>query len=97
MEVVSKYFHKQKQRTINVKKVVVSDKVSFNNGKDWRYIAAYQVDGETIIPLFINTLKNILNYGVSQYQRAWLTQCSLMFLKPQSGVHQYKCFIRHAL
>ena len=66
MEVVSKYFHKQKQRTINVKKIVVSDKVSFNNGKDWRYIAAYRVDGETIIPLFINTLKNILNYGVSQ-------------------------------
>ena len=66
MEVVSKYFHKQKQRTINAKKVVVSDKVSFNNGKDWRYIAAYRVDGETIIPLFINTLKNILNYSVSQ-------------------------------
>ena len=29
----------QKQITINVKKAVISDKVSFNNGKDWWYIA----------------------------------------------------------
>ena len=47
-------------------KVVVSDKVSFYNGKDWWYIAGYQVDRKTIISLFIKTLKNIFSYGVSQ-------------------------------
>ena len=47
--------------------VVVSDKVSCNNGKDCHYIVGYQVDGETIIPLFIKTPKNIFSYCVSQY------------------------------
>ena len=49
--------------------VVVSDKVSCNNGKDCHYIVGYQVDGETIIPLFIKTPKNIFSYGVSQYDK----------------------------
>ena len=47
---------------------MVSDKVSCNNGKDCPYIVGYQVDGE-LIPLFIKTLKNIFNYGVSQYDK----------------------------
>ena len=71
IEVTSKDFHKQRQITdtfrINVDKVVLSDKVPCNNGKHWRYIVGYQVDGETIIPLFIKTPKNIFSYGVSQY------------------------------
>ena len=54
---------------INVNKVVLSDKVPCNNGKDWRYILGYQVDGETIIPLLIKTPKNIFTYGVSQYDK----------------------------
>ena len=41
IEVASKDFHKQRQITdiftIDVNKVVLSDKVSCNNGKDWRY------------------------------------------------------------
>ena len=47
--------------------VVVSDKVSYDNGKDWRYIIGYDVDMETIIPLFIKTSKNTFNYGLSRY------------------------------
>ena len=63
-------FYKERQitdiLTIDVNKVVVSDEVSCNNGKDCCYIVGYQVDGE-LIPLFIKTLKNIFSYGVPQY------------------------------
>ena len=56
-EVASKEFLKQRQVTnifiIDVKKVVVSDKMLHNNRKDWRYIVGYQVFEETMIPLFI--------------------------------------------
>ena len=45
IEVASKDFHKERQitdiSTIDVNKVVLSDKVSCNNGKDWRYIVGY--------------------------------------------------------
>ena len=54
--------------TVNINKVVVSDKVSRNNGKSCRYIVGYQVDGG-LIPLFLKTPKNILSYGVSQYDK----------------------------
>ena len=49
--------------------MVLSDKVPYNNGKDWRYIVGYQVDGKIIMPLFIKTPKNIFSYGVSQDDR----------------------------
>ena len=53
---------------IYVNKVVINaDKVSRNNGKNWLSIVSNQVDGETIIPLFIKTPKNIFSYFVSQY------------------------------
>ena len=72
-EVTAKDFHKQRQITdiftIDVNKVVLSDKVPCYNGKDWRYIVGYQVDGETIIPMFFQTPKNIFSYGVSQYNK----------------------------
>ena len=71
-EVTTKDFYGQRQITdiftIHINKVVVSDKVSCNNGKDCPYIVGYQVDRE-LIPLFIKTLKNIFNYGVSQYDK----------------------------
>ena len=54
--------------TIGVNNLVVSDKVSCNNGKNYRYIVAYQVDG-ALIPLFIKTPKDIFSYGVSQYDK----------------------------
>ena len=71
-EVTAKEFYSQRQITdiftFDIKKVVVSDKVSYNNGKDCRYIVGYQVDGG-MIPLFIKKPKNIFSYGVSQYDK----------------------------
>ena len=71
-EVATKGFYGQRQITdiftIDVNKLVVSDKVPCNNGKDCHYIVGYQVDGE-LIPLFIKTPKNIFSYGVSQYDK----------------------------
>ena len=49
--------------------MVLSDKVPSNNGKDWRCVVGYQVDGETIILLFIKMSKDIFSYGVSQYDK----------------------------
>ena len=54
--------------TIGVNNLVVSDKVSCNNGKNYRYIVGYQVDG-ALMPLFIKTPKDIFSYGVSQYDK----------------------------
>ena len=80
-EVASKDFHKQihiaEIFTIDVNKVALSHKVSCNNGKDWRYIVGYQVDGKAVIPMFIKTSKNIFSYGVSQYDKnsAYIMSC----------------------
>ena len=53
-EVTTKDFYGQRQITdiftTDVNKVVVSDKVSCNNGKDCRYIVGYQVNG-ALMPL----------------------------------------------
>ena len=61
-EVAPKDFYKQRQITdiftIDVNEVVLSDKVSCDNGKDCRYIVGYQVD-HIITPLLIKTTKNI--------------------------------------
>ena len=54
--------------TINVNRLVVSDKMSCNNGKDCHYIVGYQVD-VALIPLFIRTPKNVFSYGVPQYNK----------------------------
>ena len=71
-EVTTKYFYGQRQITdvftIDVNKVVISDKVPCNNGKDCPYIAGYQADG-ALIPLFINMPKETFSYGVSQYDK----------------------------
>ena len=71
-EVIDKGFYRQRQIidifTIDINNVVVSDKVSCNNGKDRRYIAGYQVDG-ALIPLFIKTPKNLFSYGLSRYDK----------------------------
>ena len=67
-EVTTKNFYEQRQitdiLTIDVNKVVASDKVSCNNGKDCCYIVGYQVDG-SLIPLFIKKPKNIFSYRVT--------------------------------
>ena len=54
--------------TIDINKVLISDKVPCNNGKDCRYIVGYQADKETV-PLFIKMPKNIFSHGVSQYNK----------------------------
>ena len=53
---------------IDINKVVLSDKVTCNNGKDCCYIVVHQV-GRALIPLFIKMPKNIFSYGVSQYDK----------------------------
>ena len=71
-EVTTKDIYGQSQVTdiftIDVNRVVISDKVSYNNGNNCRYIVDYQVDGG-LVPLFIKTPKNIFSYGVSQYDK----------------------------
>ena len=71
-EVTIKDFYGQRQITnifaMDVNKLVISDKVPCNNGKDCRYIAGYQVD-EAPAPLFVKTPKNIFSYYVSQYDK----------------------------
>ena len=75
--------------TVNINKVVVSDKVSRNNGKSCRYIVGYQVDGG-LIPLFLKTPKNILSYGVSQYDKHSAYTMSFNVSEARERVSQYK-------
>ena len=93
--VTAKDFCRQRQITdvftIDVNKVVVSDKVPCNNGKDCRYIVGYQVK-KALIPQFIKTPKNIFSYGVSQSDKTLLIQCHLMFLTRRSGFLSVKRF-----
>ena len=70
--------------------MVLSEKVPCNNGKDWRYIAAYHVDGETIIALFIKTPKNIFSYDVSQYDRNSAYTMSFNVSEVPEWVFQYR-------
>ena len=92
-EVTTKDFYGQRQITdiftIDVNKVVVSDKVSCNNGKDCRYIVGSQVDG-VAIPLFIKTPKNIFSYGVSQYDKNSAYTMSFNVSEAKEWVSQYK-------
>ena len=71
-EVTTKDFYGQRQvtdlLTIDVNKVVVSDKAPCNNGKDCHYIVGYQID-EALIPLHIKTPSDIFSYGVLQYDK----------------------------
>ena len=79
-EVTTKDFYGQRQITdiftIDVNKLVISDKVPCSNGKDCRYIVGYQVNGQPI-PLFIKTPKNIFSHGVSQYDKN--SACTMSF------------------
>ena len=92
-EVTDKDFYGQTQITdiftIDLNKVVVSDKVPCNNGKDCRYIVGYQVDGG-LIPLFIKTPKNIFSYGVSQYDKNSAYTMSFNVSEEKEWVSQYK-------
>ena len=69
--------------------MVVSDKVPCNNGKDWRYIVGSQVDG-ALIPLFIETSKNIFSYGVSQCDKNSAYTISFNVSGEKAWVAQYE-------
>ena len=92
-EVTTKDFYGQRQITdvftIDVNKVVVSDKVSCNNGKECRYTVGHQING-ALIPLFINTPKNIFSYGVSQYDKNSTYKMSFNVSETKQWVFQYK-------
>ena len=92
-EVTTKDFYGQRQITdiftIDVNKLVISDKVSYNNGKDCRYIVGYQVDGVPI-PLFIKTPKNIFSHGVSQYDKTSAYTMSFNVSDEKEWTSQYK-------
>ena len=66
-KVAPKDFYKQRQITdlftINIKKVVLSNKKACNNRKGCRFIVGYQVN--SIIPLFIKAPIIIISYGMS--------------------------------
>ena len=61
-EILSRDFHKQKQVTdilrINVRKVMLSDRLSCSHGKNWRYIVSYQEGDEKIIAVFYQDSEN---------------------------------------
>ena len=92
-EVKTKYFFVQRQITdmfrIDVNRVVISDKVSCNNGKDCCYIVGYQVNG-ALIPLFIKTPRDIFSYGVSQYDENSAYTMSFSVSEEKGWVSQYK-------
>ena len=92
-EVTTKDFYGQKQiidiLLIDINKVVASDKMPCNNGKDCRDIMGYQVD-EALMPLFIKTPKNIFSYGVSQNDKNSAHTMSFNVSEEKAWVSQYK-------
>ena len=92
-EVTTKGFYGQRQITdiftIDVNKVVISDKVPCNNGKDCRYIVGYQVDGG-LVPRCIKRPKNIFSYGVSQCDKNSSYAMSFNVSEEKEWVAQYK-------
>ena len=86
---------------IDINKVVVSDKVSCNNGKDCRFIVGYQVERGLVL-LFMKTTKNIFSYGVSQYdkdsaytmsfnvseEKEWVSQCKKIWNEVESQLFE---------
>ena len=75
--------------TIDVNRLVVSDKVSCNNGKDYRHVVGYQANG-VLVPLFIKTPKQCFSYGVSQYDENSAYKMSFNVSSEKGWVSQYK-------
>ena len=92
-EVTTKDLHRQKQIpntfTIDVSKVVISDKVPCNNEKDSRYIVDYQVNGAQAT-MFMKTPKNGFSYGVSEYDKNSAYTMSFNVSEEKEWVSQYK-------
>ena len=83
IEVPSKDFYKQRQITdifaIDVNKVMLSDKVPWNNGKDWRYIEM----GERLNHCFSRCQKTYSAMACGNMARTLFAH--LMFLRHRSG------------
>ena len=94
-QVTTKDFYGQRQITdiftIDVNKVVVSDKVPCNNGKDCRYIVGYQHD-ESLMSLFIKKPKINLVMVCHNTIKTLPIQCHLMSLRQKSGCLNIKRF-----
>ena len=92
-EVTTKDFYGQRQMTdiftVDVNKLVVSDKVPCSNGKDCRYVVGCEVDG-ALIPLFIQTPKNIFSSAVSQYNKNSAYTTSFNVSEEKAWVSQYR-------
>ena len=92
-EVTTKDFYGQRQIssifTIDINKVVESDKVSYNNAKDCRYIVGYQVEWAPT-PLFAKTSKIIFIYGVSQHDKNSAYAMLFSGSEEKQCVSQYK-------
>ena len=92
-EVTTKDFYWQRQITdiftIDVNRVVISDKVPCNNGNDYGYIIGYQVNG-ALIPLFMKTPRDIFSYGTSQYNKSSAYTMSFSVSETKEWVSQYK-------
>ena len=69
--------------------MLVSDKVSCNNGKDCRYIVGYQVD-EALIALFISTPKIYLVMACHNTIKTLPIKCYLLSLRKKAGLAQYE-------
>ena len=69
--------------------MVVSDKASCNNGKDYHHIVGYEVDG-ALIPLFIKMPKIIFSHGMSQYDKNSAYTMSFNVSEAREWVSQYK-------
>ena len=74
MNIASRDFYKYKQvtdiATMDISKVLVSDKVSCNNGKDWKYDIGYQHENK-IISLLVKTPKNVDRWGNDSLHGLW--------------------------
>ena len=92
-EVTTKDFYEQRQITdifrIDVNRVVISDKVPCNNGKDCRFVVGYQVD-VALIPLFIKTARDIFSYNMSKYDKISAYAMSFNVSEEKELVSQYK-------
>ena len=69
--------------------MLISDKVTCNNGKDCRHIVGYQLD-EALIPLFIKTAKDVFSYGVPQHDKNSAYTMSFNVSEAKEWVSQYK-------
>ena len=75
--------------SLDYDKVVVSDPIQCNNGKDKRYVIGFETSNG-IIPLYIKTPKNVFSNGVRQYSENSAYTMSFDLDAPKDWVEKYK-------